>query len=108
MKQSPQKDKSNSKTQPLPSRPERGRPAKFLANEKWDRTTIVLRHWEIAFLDRLAADIREKTGCVLNRSDLIRELISVLLVYREQGNLPIERIQERKDLAGLLLAMMKL
>lgn len=78
----------------------RGRPAKFRADERWDRTTVVLRDWEVAFLDRLAADIREKSGLALNRSDLIRECINVLYLAHEENLLKLDWMKDGQHLPG--------
>ena len=71
-----------------------GRPAKFKDHERWNRTTVVLRDWEVAFLDRLAADVRETSGVALNRSDLIRECISVLVVAQEEKLLRLDWLKD--------------
>jgi len=78
--------------------PGRGRPAKFKSDERWNRTTVVLRDWEVAFLDRLAADIREQSGLALNRSDLIRECINVLFIAHEDNLLQLKMMKEGKHL----------
>jgi hypothetical protein len=71
---------------------ERGRPNKFRVDEKWGRTTVILRDWEIAFLDRLAVDIREEAGLAVNRSDLIREAIGVLVNAQNDGRLELNAL----------------
>ena len=81
-----------------------GRPAKFKANERWDRTSIVLRDWEVAFLDRFAADIREKSGVALNRSDLIRECISVLFLANEENLIRFDWMKNGEHLPGSQLS----
>jgi hypothetical protein len=73
-----------------------GRPNKFKSHERWNRTTVVLRDWEVAFLDRLAADIREKSGVALNRSDMMRECINVLFLAHETGMLNLDIIEGDK------------
>lgn len=79
-------------------KPARGRPAKFKSDERWNRTTVVLRDREVAFLDRLAADIREQSGLALNRSDLIRDCISVLFIAHEDNLLKLDMMKEGQHL----------
>src|SRR5947209_620886 len=71
---------------------ERGRPLKFRPDEKWGRTSVILRDWEITFLDRLAADIRESAGIAMNRSDLIREGIAILVEAQKEKRLNLEAL----------------
>lgn len=49
---------------------------KFKAMER--RTTVIIPPEQNLFLDRLALDIREKTGIMARRSQIIRHLISLL------------------------------
>lgn len=53
-----------------------GRPP--LHEEAWSKVTVVLLNRHIVFLDRLAADIRERTGTAIKRAEIIRALIDVL------------------------------
>src|SRR5689334_17762895 len=54
-------------------RPGRGRPP--IHQETWSKVSVVLFDRQIVHLDRLAADIRIKSGKVVNRAELIRALI---------------------------------
>ena len=54
-----------------------GRPA--LHTEAWSKITVVLLDRQIAFLDRLAADVRLKTGKAVSRAQIIRALIDFVL-----------------------------
>lgn len=53
-----------------------GRPP--LHEEAWSKVTVVLLNRHIVFLDRLAADIRARTGAAIKRAEIIRALIDVL------------------------------
>jgi hypothetical protein len=47
--------------------------------EDWTKVTVVLLNLQIVFLDRLASDIREKTGAAIKRAEIIRALIDALV-----------------------------
>jgi hypothetical protein len=55
----------------------RGRPP--VHNETWSKVSVVLFDRQILHLDRLATDIRGKSGKVLNRAEIIRALIDGLI-----------------------------
>jgi hypothetical protein len=55
----------------------RGRPP--VHNETWSKVSVVLFDRQILHLDRLAADIRGRSGKVLNRAEIIRALIDGLI-----------------------------
>ena len=59
------------------SKPTRGRPP--VHQETWSKVSVVLFDRQIVHLDRLATDIRGKSGKVLNRADIIRALIDGLI-----------------------------
>jgi hypothetical protein len=54
----------------------RGRPP--VHAEAWSKVSVVLLDRQIVRLDRLASDIRQKTGRVVNRAALIRAVIDGL------------------------------
>jgi len=54
-----------------------GRPP--VHSETWSKVSVVLFDRQIHHLDRLAIDIRGKTGKVLNRAEIIRALIDGLI-----------------------------
>jgi hypothetical protein len=58
-----------------PGRP--GRPP--VHQETWSKVSVVLFDRQIVHLDRLAVDIRGRSGKVLNRAEIIRALIDGLL-----------------------------
>lgn len=55
----------------------RGRPP--VHHETWSKVSVVLFDRQIVHLDRLSTDIRDKSGKVLNRAEIIRALIDGLL-----------------------------
>src|ERR687883_1663911 len=60
-----------------PSKPTRGRPP--VHQETWSKVSVVLFDRQILHLDRLATDIRGRSGKVLNRAEIIRALIDGLI-----------------------------
>lgn len=61
---------------PLPVKnpnPQRGRP--IVHTEPWAKITVVLLDRHVAYLDRLAIDIRLKHGKAISRAEIIRGLI---------------------------------
>src|SRR6266852_2813429 len=56
-----------------PKQPSRGRP--IVHTEPWAKITVVLLDRHVAFLDRLAIDIRLKHGKAISRAEIIRGLI---------------------------------
>jgi hypothetical protein len=55
----------------------RGRPP--IHQETWSKVSVVLFDRQIVHLDRLATDIRGRSGKVLNRAEIIRALIDGLI-----------------------------
>ena len=55
----------------------RGRPP--VHQETWSKVSVVLFDRQIVHLDRLAIDIRGKSGKVINRAEIIRALIDGLI-----------------------------
>lgn len=56
-----------------PVKSNRGRP--IVHTEPWAKITVVLLDRHVAFLDRLAVDIRLKHGKAISRAEIIRGLI---------------------------------
>jgi molybdate-binding protein len=48
-------------------------------SETWSKVSVVLFDRQIVHLDRLATDIRGRSGKVLNRAEIIRALIDGLI-----------------------------
>jgi hypothetical protein len=59
------------------AKPGPGRPP--VHSETWSKVSVVLFDRQILHLDRLATNIRGKTGKVLNRAEIIRALIDGLI-----------------------------
>ena len=57
--------------------PTRGRPP--VHSETWSKVSVVLFDRQVIHLDRVATDIRGKSGKVLNRAEIIRALIDGLI-----------------------------
>jgi len=55
----------------------RGRPP--VHRESWSKVSVVLFDRQVLHLDRLATDVRGKSGTILNRAEIIRALIDGLL-----------------------------
>ena len=56
-----------------PAKSSRGRPV--VHTEPWAKITVVLLDRHVAYLDRLAIDIRLKHGKAISRAELIRGLV---------------------------------
>jgi len=73
-----------------------GRPP--VHSEAWTKTTVVLFNRQILYLDRLALDIRAKTGTVTNRTEIIRALIDGL----EESGLDLTGITSEAEMKALV------
>jgi len=62
------------------AKPGPGRPP--VHSETWSKVSVVLFDRQILHLDRLATEIRSKSGKVLNRAEIIRALIDGLIDSR--------------------------
>jgi len=71
-----------------------GRPP--VHSETWSKVSVVLFDRQIHQLDRLAIDIRGKTGKVLNRAEIIRALIDGLI----DSGMDITAAASEADLRG--------
>ena len=67
------RDNLNSGVRVSPVKSNRGRP--IVHTEPWAKITVVLLDRHVAYLDRLAIDIRLKHGKAISRAELIRGLI---------------------------------
>jgi hypothetical protein len=63
-------------TTPVTPPPGPGRPP--IHDEAWTKVTVVLFNRQIVYLDRLALEIRQHTGAVVKRAEIIRALIDAL------------------------------
>jgi|SRR6478752_4524359 len=59
------------------TKPGRGRPP--VHQESWSKVSVVLFDRQIVQLDRLATDIRGRSGRAVNRAEIIRALIDGLI-----------------------------
>src|SRR5213592_3500694 len=66
-------DREEKRVSPGPNKPNRGRP--IVHTEPWAKITVVLLDRHVAYLDRLAIDIRLKHGKAISRAEIIRGLI---------------------------------
>src|SRR5881628_1892855 len=66
-------DREEKRVSPGPNKPNRGRP--IVHTEPWAKITVVLLDRHVAYLDRLAIDIRLKHGRAISRAEIIRGLI---------------------------------
>ena len=86
---------------PEDPRPHPGRPP--LHDEAWSKVTVVLLNRHIVFLDRLATDIRERTGTAIKRAEIIRALIDVLA----ESDLDLTHATSAAELKALLAAQQR-
>jgi hypothetical protein len=77
-----------------PTKPGPGRPP--VHSETWSKVSVVLFDRQIQHLDRLATDIRGRTGKVLNRAEIIRALIDGLI----DSGMDITAAASEADLRG--------
>jgi len=61
---------------PAPGKRRPGRPP--VHDEAWTKVTVVLFDRQIAFLDRLAANIKAESGAAISRAQLIRSLVDAV------------------------------
>jgi hypothetical protein len=73
-----------------------GRPP--VHDEAWTKVTVVLFDRQIVFLDRLAANIRAKSGAVISRAQLIRSLVVA------DADIDLTTSMSEADLKATLLA----
>jgi hypothetical protein len=72
-----------------------GRPA---TSEDWSKVTVVLYDRQILFLDRLALDIRAKSGASISRAEIIRALVDVL----EAGGLDLADVTSEESMKAAI------
>ena len=92
---------AKTRAKPVPLRASRphnkvgpGRPP--VHSETWSKVSVVLFDRQIHQLDRLATEIRVKTGKVLNRAEIIRSLIDGLI----DSGMDITSAASEADLRG--------
>jgi hypothetical protein len=87
---------STGKTKPARRSP--GRPP--VHEEAWTKVTVVLFNRQIVFLDRLAANIRAKSGAAISRAQLIRALVDAAA----DGDIDLTAATSEADLKATILA----
>lgn len=75
-----------------------GRPPSH--DEAWTKVTVVLFNRQIVFLDRLAANIRAKTGAAVSRAQLIRALIDAVT----ESDIDLTAATSEQELKSTLIA----
>jgi hypothetical protein len=79
-----------------PAKSNRGRP--IVHTEPWAKITVVLLDRHVAYLDRLAIDIRLKHGKAISRAEIIRGLIEAAF----QSGIDLSQADSIDTLVGLL------
>jgi hypothetical protein len=75
-----------------------GRPP--VHDEAWTKVTVVLFNRQIVLLDRLAANIRAKSGAAMSRAQLIRGLLDAV----DDADIDLTSATSEADLKATLLA----
>jgi hypothetical protein len=83
---------------PNNSRRKPGRPP--VHDEAWTKVTVVLFNRQIVFLDRLAANIRARSGAAISRAQLIRALLDAVA----DADLDLTTSMSETDLKATILA----
>ena len=78
-----------------------GRPP--IHDEVWTKVTVVLFNRQIVYLDRLALEMRQQTGAVVKRAELIRALIDALAA----SGLDLTTAMSETDIKERLVAKLK-
>src|ERR1041385_484769 len=79
-----------------PAKSNRGRP--IVHTEPWAKITVVLLDRHVAYLDRLAIDIRLKHGKAISRAEIIRGLIEEAF----ESGIALSQADSSDTLVGLL------
>src|SRR5438046_8654825 len=80
-----------------PAKSNRGRP--IVHTEPWAKITVVLLDRHVAYLDRLAIDIRLKHGKAISRAEIIRGLIEAAF----QRGIELSQAESTDALGELLI-----
>src|SRR3982751_5010094 len=80
-----------------PVKSNRGRP--IVHTEPWAKITVVLLDRHVAYLDRLAIDIRLKHGKAISRAEIIRGLIEAAF----QSGIDLSQAESIDSLVDLLI-----
>jgi hypothetical protein len=82
---------------PATTKSNRGRP--IVHTEPWAKITVVLLDRHVAYLDRLAIDIRLKHGKAISRAEIIRGLIEAAF----QSGVDLSQAESTDGLVDLLI-----
>jgi hypothetical protein len=82
---------------PATTKSNRGRP--IVHTEPWAKITVVLLDRHVAYLDRLAIDIRLKHGKAISRAEIIRGLIEAAF----QSGIDLSQAESIDSLVDLLV-----
>src|ERR1700755_1037492 len=83
-----------------PVKSNRGRP--IVHTEPWAKITVVLLDRHVAYLDRLAIDIRLKHGKAISRAEILRGLIEAAF----QSGIDLSQAESIDTLVDLLVGSM--
>jgi hypothetical protein len=75
-----------------------GRPP--IHDEAWTKVTVVLFDRQIAFLDRMAANIRAQSGAAISRAQLVRALLDAV----SDADIDLTAATSEADLKTTILA----
>jgi hypothetical protein len=75
-----------------------GRPP--IHDEAWTKVTVVLFDRQIAFLDRIAANIRSQSGAAISRAQLVRALLDAV----GDADIDLTAATSEADLKATILA----
>jgi len=75
-----------------------GRPP--IHDEAWTKVTVVLFNRQIVFLDRVAANIRAKSGAAISRAQLIRAVLDAI----SDADVDLTTATSEADLKATVLA----
>jgi hypothetical protein len=78
-----------------------GRPP--IHGDAWTKVTVVLFNRQIMALDRLSLDIRQNTGAVVKRAEIIRALIDAVAA----SDLDLTRATSEAAIKDLLVAKLR-
>lgn len=88
---------------PSAPEPHRGRGRPLAHEEPTTKATTILYNRQIAQLDRLSSEIREKTGRVVNRADIIRAILDAALAAK----LDLSAATSEEDVRRIIAAHLK-
>ena len=91
-------DEATSAPHPPEAKRRPGRPP--IHDEAWTKVTVVLFDRQIAFLDRIAANIRSQSGAAISRAQLVRALLDAV----GDADIDLTAATSEADLKATILA----